>query len=114
MKGVKKMYITDFELDGSLRRGGFAFGNKLLYQGIYKDKYHRFIVKGVPRYIYFFTVNKFMFLSEGEVEKFGHFNVLKVPYHNSCLFLERDIDYENWFYRGYLTNKGIKWQVYKI
>jgi hypothetical protein len=114
MKGVKKMYITDFELDGSLRRGGFAFGNKLLYQGIYKDKYHRFIVKGVPRYIFYFTVDKVLSVSEGEVENFGQFSVLKVPFNNTCLFFEIDVDYKNWIYRGYLSNNGIKWEVYKI
>jgi hypothetical protein len=108
------MIITEFSVDRSLRNGDYAIGDELIYHGLCKDTgycYYHFAVKGVPRYVYYFTSDFILSTSEGTVKRYGNVTVLKIPVKNSALFFERGRDDPDDIYQGYLSSDGVKWRV---
>jgi hypothetical protein len=104
------MIITDFAVSGAVKNGNFAIGNTLIYEGLKKDPwYFSFVVKGAPKFLYYFTSDCIISTSEGVVKRFGEIDLLKVPFNKSCLFFMQDRDDKEFIYRCYLSYHGVKW-----
>jgi hypothetical protein len=106
------MIITEFLVEGALRNGNFAMGSYLIYQGLHKDPwYYGFIVKGEPKYLYYFTEDTILSTSDGVVKRYDQIDVLKLQLNKTALFFEQDRD-SDLVYRGFLSSKGVKWHTY--
>jgi hypothetical protein len=108
------MIITAFEVEGTgVKNGNFAIGNKLVYKGLNEDPwFHRFVLTGAPRFIYYFTEDLIVSVTEGAVQRYGEIDILRLPFQKSCLFFEQDRDNPELFYRGYMSCHGVKWHTY--
>jgi hypothetical protein len=105
------MSIIDIGLDGKLAKGLLCGGNKLLDKGLcdtVHGKRYRLRVVGRSNFLFYFTNNQIIYVSEGSVETFYGINVLKIPFESSVIFLEKDRDYPDYTYRLYLSLKSLR------
>jgi hypothetical protein len=104
------MIVTAFEVEGTgVRNGNFAIGSELIYTGLHEDPwYYGFIVIGKPKYLFYFTENCIISVSEGMVKRYNQVDVLRIPFIKSCLFFEQDRDNPEDMYSVYISNTGVR------